>query len=89
MIKQGLSTVKEKISELLKVHTSSSDTRKLCYSQLVVNFNWKKIQKGLRVTASLTAETHYETWFYESFHRVKHCLEDEEYQRLIAPPLSH
>ena len=26
MLKKGLSTVKEKISELLKVHTSSSNT---------------------------------------------------------------
>ncbi|KIK77253.1 hypothetical protein PAXRUDRAFT_36815 [Paxillus rubicundulus Ve08.2h10] len=75
VIRKGLSATKEKLSDLVKAYMSSSD--------ILVNFNWKKIQMGLRVATQLTAKTHYETWYYQSFHGVKHRLEDEEYQ----PPM--
>ncbi|KIK19127.1 hypothetical protein PISMIDRAFT_108241, partial [Pisolithus microcarpus 441] len=81
VIGKGLSAAKNEICKLANVFGSKSVRRRLQVAELEVEFNWRDIQSGLKISSRATAWSRYETWYFDEFRGIKRAhSDDEEYQ---------
>ncbi|KIK11021.1 hypothetical protein PISMIDRAFT_19878 [Pisolithus microcarpus 441] len=67
VIGKGLSATKNEICKLADVFGSKSVRRRLQVAELEVEFNWRDIQSGLKISSRATAWSRYETWYFDEF----------------------
>ncbi|KIK13940.1 hypothetical protein PISMIDRAFT_17639 [Pisolithus microcarpus 441] len=81
VIGKGLSAVKKEICKLANVFKSKSALCRLQVAELGVEFNWRVMQSGLKISSRSTAWSHYENWYFTQFRGIKRThSDDEEYE---------
>ncbi|KAI6024540.1 hypothetical protein EDC04DRAFT_2606341 [Pisolithus marmoratus] len=80
-IRKGLSAVKKGISKLLSISASKSTVHRLQAADLRVDFDWRVIQARVMASSQVTTWSHYQDWYFNTFHGTKHAhSDDNEYQ---------
>ncbi|KIK13799.1 hypothetical protein PISMIDRAFT_17734 [Pisolithus microcarpus 441] len=81
VIGKGLSAMKKEICKLANVFKSKSALHRLQVAELRVEFNWRVMQSGLKISSHSTAWSHYENWYFTKFRGIKRAhSDDEEYK---------
>ncbi|KIK13755.1 hypothetical protein PISMIDRAFT_17770 [Pisolithus microcarpus 441] len=81
VIGKGLSAAKKEICKLANVFKSKSALCRLQAAELGVEFNWRVMQSGLKISSCSTAWSRYENWYFTQFRGIKHAhSDDEEYE---------